>query len=140
MFIPFGEATTAQMSQEFARLHPVRDIGGGPVLFFPLDRRHITAPHLRLPEPSRSFFLGLLRRAEPPTPARIAEQLADNEALYARVCALGGVRYLPDTLPEDAAFWPAHFGTDWPVLQAHKDRWDPGGVLVGSFGAALRGK
>ncbi len=137
VFVPFGEQGTHLMTAEFDRLHPIHDIGGGPVLFFPLDRRHITAPHLQLPDAQRSFFLGLLRRAEPPTPERIAVQLADNEALYARVQSLGGVRYLPDTLPEDPAFWPAHFGADWSVLQRHKVRWDPAGVLVGSFGAVL---
>ena len=139
VFVPFGPHGTAQMASEFNRLHPVDDIGGGPVLFFPVDRRPITAPYLRLPQASRSFFLGLLRRAEPPTPARIAEQLADNEAIYARVLDVGGVRYLPDTLPDDTAFWPAHFGDAWPSLRAHKTRWDPAGVLVGSFGAALVG-
>ena len=120
-------------------LHPVDDIGGGPVLFFPLDRRLITAPFLRLPEAPRSFFLGLLRRADPPTAARIAVQLADNEAIYGRVLDVGGVRYLPDTLPEDRLFWPAHFGEDWRALKAAKARLDPAGVLIGSFGASLRG-
>lgn len=137
VFVPFGEASTRQMEAEFARLDPVGDIGGGPVLFFPLERRKIGAPHLRLPAAERSFFLGLLRRAEPPTAGRIATQLADNEAIYARALGLGGVRYLPDTVPDDPAFWPKHFGEDWARLRSLKRRWDPDGVFRSSFGAQL---
>ena len=139
VFLPFGAASTALMAREFDRLHPIEDIGGGPVLFFPLDRRKVTAPYLRLPEEPRSFFLGLLRRAEPPTTERIAAQLADNESIYRRAVAVGGARYLPDTLPDDPDFWPAHFGPCWSELRGHKARWDPAGVLVGSFGEALVG-
>ena len=50
---------------------------------------------------------------------------------------LGGTRYLPDTLPDDPAFWPAHFGAAlWAQLCQLKRRLDPSGVFVGSFGAA----
>ena len=80
---------------------------------------------------------GLLRRAEPPTADRISRQLADNERLYRRAVELGGTRYLPDTLPDDPAFWPAHFGAAlWAQLCQLKRRLDPSGVFVGSFGAA----
>ena len=67
VFLPFSSEATALMVAEFERLHPIADIGGGPVLLFPLDRTRVTAPYLRLPAPSHGFFLGLLRRAEPPT-------------------------------------------------------------------------
>ena len=71
VFLPFSSEATALMVAEFERLHPIADIGGGPVLLFPLDRTRVTAPYLRLPAPSHGFFLGLLRRAEPPTADRI---------------------------------------------------------------------
>ena len=137
VFLPFSSEATALMVAEFERLHPIADIGGGPVLLFPLDRTRVTAPYLRLPAPSHGFFLGLLRRAEPPTADRISRQLADNERLYRRAVELGGTRYLPDTLPDDPAFWPAHFGAAlWAQLCQLKRRLDPSGVFVGSFGAA----
>ena len=81
--------------------------------------------------------MGLLRRADPPTEERIAEQINDNESLYERILEVGGVRYLPDTLPENVDFWRHHFGTQWPELMKLKSRFDPDGILVGSFGEYL---
>ena len=137
VFVPFSEDGIDLMKAEFDRIHPIDDIGGGPVLFFPLNSRLITAPYLRLPEIERSFFLGLLRRADPPTEERIAEQINDNESLYERILEVGGVRYLPDTLPENVDFWRHHFGAQWPELMKLKSRFDPDGILVGSFGEYL---
>ena len=137
VFVPFNDGGFELMASEFDRLHPVEDIGGGPVLFFPLDSTHITAPYLRLPEEERSFFLGLLRRAEPPTAERIQEQIDDNESLFSRVLEVGGVRYLPDTVPERLEFWQAHFDDLWPQLKSLKSRFDPDGILIGSFGQYL---
>ncbi len=137
VFIPFSDDGLELMKSEFDRIHPVDDIGGGPVLFFPLNSKYITAPYLRLPETERSFFLGLLRRADPPTQERIAEQIDDNESLYQRILNIGGVRYLPDTLPENIDFWRHHFDNLWPELKKFKSRFDPDGILVGSFGEYL---
>ena len=81
--------------------------------------------------------MGLLRRADPPTQDRIAEQINDNESLYERILEVGGVRYLPDTLPENIDFWRHHFGAQWPELMKLKSRFDPDGILTGSFGQYL---
>ena len=83
VFLPFSSEATALMVAEFERLHPIADIGGGPVLLFPLDRTRVTAPYLVLPAPSHGFFLGLLRRAEPPTADRISSE-PSSACLHAR--------------------------------------------------------
>jgi len=136
VFAPLDQDGIALMQSEFDRLHPEEDIGLGPVLFFPLKPEVISAPLLRLPEAPLSFFLGLLRRAAPATPQRIRALLDDNEAIYRRVLDVGGVRYLPDTLPEDESFWPTHFGPLWQQICAMKQRTDPAGVLGSTFGRA----
>jgi hypothetical protein len=125
------------LDSEFSRLHPSQDIGGGPVLFFPLKTDLLSAPFFRLPEAEYCLFWGLLRRAEPATPGRISELMADNEAVYRRVRQAGGERYLPDTPPETPEFWQGHFGALWPDLVVSRKRWDPDGVFASSFGAFL---
>ena len=79
--------------------------------------------------------MGLLRRADPPQD-RIAEQINDNESLYERILEVGGVRYLW-SLPENVNFWRHHFGAQWPELMKLKSRFDPDGILTGSFGEYL---
>ena len=138
VFIPFSEGGVELMKSEFKRLHPIDDIGGGPVLFFPLNSRLITAPYLKLPLNEHSFFFGLLRRATPPTSERINQQISDNESIYKRVLNSGGVRYLPDTLPENKEFWSQHFDNLWPILQSYKSRFDPDGIFLGSFGEFIQ--
>ncbi len=138
VFIPFSGGGVELMKSEFKRLHPIDDIGGGPVLFFPLNSKLVTAPYLRLPSKDHSFFLGLLRRADPPTPERINQQILDNESIYNKVLDVGGVRYLPDTLPENQEFWSQHFDKLWSSMYAYKSRYDPDGIFVGSFGEFLQ--
>lgn len=137
-FLPLNELSIQYLEREYSRLRPIVDIGDGPVLFFPVTREWVGAPLFRLPESPKSFFWGLLRRADPATPEKIAAQLADNEVIYQRVLELGGVRYLPDTPPEDPAFWSGHFGPLWPRIQEWKRKYDSKGILISSFGAAAQ--
>ncbi len=136
LFLPFSEAPDF-LDQEFQRLHPKRDIGNGPVLFFPLRRSRIGPPLMRVPaSEDYSMFWGLLRRADPPTASRIAEQVADNEAIYRRAVVRGAVRYTCDTVPDDDEFWRAHFGPRWPHMVRMKRQFDPEGILDASWGRA----
>ncbi|MDA8695649.1 FAD-binding protein [Flavobacteriales bacterium] len=136
-WVPLDGKGLELLDSEFSRLHPSQDIGGGPVLFFPLKTDLLSAPFFRLPEAEYCLFWGLLRRAEPATPERISELMADNEAVYRRVRRVGGERYLPDTPPETPEFWRSHFGPLWSDLVASRKRWDPDGVFASSFGAFL---
>jgi cytokinin dehydrogenase len=138
VFLPLDDRGIDLAVNEFERLHPATDIGQGPVLFFSLDKRLITAPFLRLPKAQPyGFFLGILRRADPPTDDRIKDLIADNEAIYERVLDCDGVRYLPDTLPLSSGFWRRHYGDLWPRLVELKSLYDPDDILASSFGAAV---
>lgn len=137
LWVPMDERGLAFVEGEYARMRPHEDHGDGPNLFFPVRPERVGAPLFRLPAAGRpAFFWGLLRRADPDTPQRIAEQVADNEVIYQRGLAVGAVRYLPDTPPESDAFWAGHFGELWPKIQDLKRRYDPAGILASSFGAA----
>lgn len=56
--------------------------------------------------------------------------IAANRALYDRVRDLGGFQYPVGSIPTTAADWRAHFGPDWPVLAAARQRYDPRGILT----------
>jgi hypothetical protein len=124
------------LEQEFRRMRPVESVGNGPILFFPLKTELVKPSLFRLPDEPYCLFWGLLRRAEPATPERIAELRADNEVVYHRALDIGGVRYLPDTPPETPTFWAQHYGPLWPRIRQLKRTYDPDGVLSSSFGAA----
>lgn len=137
LWVPADEAGLSFVEREYARMRPREDHGNGPNLFFPVRVDRVGAPLFQLPRAAPyAFFWGLLRRAEPDTPERMAEQVADNEVIYARGLEVGAVRYLPDTPPETDAFWAGHFGPAWERVRALKRRYDPSGIFTASFGAA----
>lgn len=139
VWVPMTPEGLDLIEGEYARVHPTRDLGDGPNLFFPVRPDLISPSLFRLPDASDHVaFWGLLRRADPATPARIAEQVADNEAIYGRAVQVGAVRYLPDTTPEAPAFWHSHFGDQWERVRELKGRYDPDGVLMSSFGRHAR--
>lgn len=133
-WVPMNEEGLKLLIAEFDRLHPSEDVGNGPVLFFPLDTAQVDASFFRLPDTERCLFWGILRRADPPDKARMAQLMADNEAVYGRIRTTGGERYLPDTPPDTAAFWRTHFGEKWDALCQARKRWDPDGIFGSSFG------
>ncbi|MBK12658.1 MAG: hypothetical protein CL849_03925 [Crocinitomicaceae bacterium] len=136
-WVPLNEEGLALLDAEFNRLRPQQDIGEGPVLFFPLKTSLVKAPWFRLPDTEYCLFWGLLRRADPATPDRIAELMADNEAVYQRLRTVGGERYLPDTPPENREFWRSHFVPVWSDLVLARQKWDPDHVFASSFGVFL---
>ena len=133
-WVPMDSDGRKLLTDEFERLHPEGDTGNGPVLFFPLKTDQVTPPWFRLPTSEYCLFWGLLRRADPGTPERIAELMVDNEEIFERILEIGGQRYLPDTPPETASFWKCHFGPLWQKIVRSRMRWDPDGVLGSSFG------
>ena len=133
-WVPMNGNGLALLEAEFERMDPESDTGNGPILFFPLRSALVGAPFFRLPDAEFCLFWGLLRRAEPATADRMADLMGDNEALYDRIRAIGGERYLPDTPPETRDFWIHHFAEQWPDIITSRDRWDPSRVFRGSFG------
>ncbi|RAY14576.1 oxidoreductase [Actinomadura craniellae] len=114
-----------------------RDIGSyGASLIYPQRREHLTRPCPRLPEPDGSpwaFVLDINTVSETPGPAPefVAEMLARNERMFARVReSYGGVLYPIGSVPFTARDWRAHYGDRWPAFRAAKDRYDPDAVLT----------
>ena len=135
VWLPTDDRGLALLEAEYSRMDPVADHGNGPNLFFPLRPELVGPSCFRLPDDAPFVaFWGVLRRAEPDTPERIAALVADNEVVYERVLEAGGVRYLPDTHPQTPGFWIRHFGGTWPRIVELKARFDPDGVLASSFG------
>jgi FAD/FMN-containing dehydrogenase len=46
---------------------------------------------------------------------------------------LGGKRYLSGWINFDHAAWKAHYGEQWPMVTAAKQRFDPEGILNPGF-------
>lgn len=110
---------------------------GGVALLYPTDRTLLTRPQVRVPEGPVFFLLALLRAVSPPDDAEAERLVADNDALYARVRALGGTQYPVNALHLTTADWRAHYGERWPLVRQAKDRYDPRRVLApgqGIFG------
>lgn len=132
MFLPHGRF--AEFMREVMDETAVEDMGGGPILIIPLDRRLIHAPYFRVPDDERCWLVGLMRAAK--SPAQLAALTETNVAVYQRAVAIGGHRYPVDGVPapRDRAGWAAHFGPVWDRAQAAKKRFDPDGLLAPKLG------
>ncbi|HZE31175.1 MAG TPA: FAD-binding protein [Actinoallomurus sp.] len=128
VFLP-GTGTDSFVASVIEDLTPA-DIGlSGVILLYPLPRRRLRAPLLRVPDEELVFLLTLLRTSSPGAtdPAVMVEA---NRALYQRVQASGGTQYPVGTIPMTHADWRRHFGPWWPCLAAAKRRYDPDGILA----------
>ncbi len=106
------------------------DVGGGPILFYPIDTRRMRRPFFRLPDERRAFLFSLLRTADPPTPETVLAMLADNREIYDQLVALGGTRYANGAIPFDPQDWRRHFGERFRDLRQAKRRFDPDRILT----------
>jgi cytokinin dehydrogenase len=106
------------------------DTGGGPILFYPVDRRRIRRPFFRLPHERRSFLFSLLRTADPSSPDSVPNMLSANRDIYERLVEVGGTRYANGAIPFNPDDWRRHFGSSWRALQAAKRRYDPDRLLT----------
>ena len=104
-------------------------MGQGPIIIYPVRRDKVHTPFLRLPESEHFFLLSLLRTAFPPTPANIADLVAQNRAIYDALVDIGGKRYPIDAVEVTQADWQEHFGDAWDDFVAAKDEFDPDNVL-----------
>jgi cytokinin dehydrogenase len=124
-----GTRTDSLVTSVIEDLTPA-DIGlSGVILLYPLPRRRLRAPLLRVPDEELVFLLTLLRTASPGA-AGPAAMVEANRALYQRVRAAGGTQYPVGTIPMTPADWRRHFGPSWPRLAAAKRRYDPDGILA----------
>jgi cytokinin dehydrogenase len=129
-FLPDG-ATDAFVSAVMAALTPA-DIGAsGVILLYPLRTSLLGMPLLRVPDEHTVFLFSLLRTAAPDTGALgTGPLLAANSALYGEARDLGGYQYPIGSIRTTPADWRAHFGPEWPLLAAARQRYDPSGNLT----------
>ena len=127
VFVP--DAATDQIVTELLSTLTPAD-AGGVALLYPTNRALITRPQVQVPDGPVFFLLALLRAVSPPDDARAEQLIAENDALYAAVRAVGGVHYPVNALHLGPADWRAHYGDRWPVVRSAKDRYDPRRVLT----------
>ena len=128
LFLP-GTGTDSLVASIVEDLTPA-DIGlSGVILLYPIPRRRLRAPLLRVPDEELVFLLTLLRTASPGA-ADPAVMVEANRTLHRRVQAAGGLRYPVGSVPATHADWRRHFGPWWPRLAAAKRAYDPAGLLA----------
>jgi FAD/FMN-containing dehydrogenase len=127
VFVP--DAATDELVTELLTTLTPAD-AGGVALLYPTNRYLITRPQVMVPEGPVFFLLALLRAVSPPDDADVVRLIAANDALYARVRAVGGVQYPVNALHLRPADWRAHYGDRWPAVRDAKDRYDPRRVLT----------
>jgi monoamine oxidase len=132
MFLPHSRF--AELMGEVMQETSIEDMGGGPILIIPLDRRRISAPFFRIPDEPRCWLVGLMRAAK--SPEQLADLTAKNVSVYHRAAAIGGFRYPVDGVPApvDRRGWATHFGPLWERALAAKKRFDPDAILAPKLG------
>ena len=127
VFVP--DAATDEIVTELLTTLTPAD-AGGVALLYPTNRSLLTRPQVMVPEGPVFFLLALLRAVSPPDDAEAERLIAENDALYARVRAVGGTNYPVNALHLSPADWRAHYGDRWPAVHSAKDRYDPRRVLA----------
>ncbi|MEU4363732.1 FAD-binding protein [Promicromonospora sp. NPDC023987] len=127
VFIP--DATTDEVVTELLTTLTPAD-AGGVALLYPTNRSLITRPQVVVPEGPVFFLLALLRAVSPPDDAEAERLIAENDAQYARVRAVGGTGYPVNALHLSPADWREHYADRWPAVRSAKARYDPRRVLA----------
>jgi FAD/FMN-containing dehydrogenase len=103
---------------------------GGVVLLYPLVRRRLRMPLLRMPDDPVPYLLAVLWTLDPADTAAIAARREANHAAYETVRAAGGTQYPVGSIPMTPDDWRAQYGRVGPLFTAARQRWDPDGLLA----------
>lgn len=107
------------------------DLGpGGLILLYPLVRRHLHEPLLRVPGDPVPYLMSALRTCPPDNDAEIRRLLAANRSAFEAVRVGGGTQYPVGSVPFTRQDWRRHFGNAYPGLAAARRRYDPRGLLT----------
>jgi cytokinin dehydrogenase len=131
MFLP-DSVTDSFVSGVMASLTEA-DIGAsGVILLYPLRRSLLRAPLLRVPDEPTVFLFSVLRTAAPDSGGALppAELVQANRVLFEQGRALGGYEYPIGSVPVTPADWRQHFGPEFALLTAARQRYDPAGILT----------
>lgn len=131
MFLP-GSATDTFASGVMAGMTEAGIGASGVILLYPLRRKTLRTPLLRVPDEPVIFLFSVLRTAAPDSGGALGAQtmLAANRTLFERGRARGGYDYPIGSIPKTPGDWRAHFGPEWPLLAAARRRYDPAGILT----------
>ncbi|GGS51592.1 FAD-binding protein [Actinokineospora fastidiosa] len=127
LFLP-DAGTDAFVADVLSRLTPA-EVGGGPILLYPVHRARMTRPMVRLPDTDLVFLLSILR-ALPADDATVDALLADNRAMYDDAVRIGGTQYPIGSIPVTPADWQRHYGARYRRVLADKATYDPRRVLT----------
>lgn len=107
------------------------DVGtSGVVLLYPMRRKVLRTPLLRMPDDPAPYLLAVLRTSPPDDAATVKRLLAANRAAYELVRDAGGKQYPVGSIPFDRSDWRDQFGPAFPALAAARHRYDPAGLLA----------
>ena len=128
LFVPAANAQTL-IGETLATL-TVDDVGQGPILIYPFNRKLFRTPFFRVPNSCHFFIFALLRNAVPPTPERAAQLIAANRVLFERATMLDGKRYPFDSVPMTRHDWQKHYQPLWGKFVSAKRHFDPDEILT----------
>jgi FAD/FMN-containing dehydrogenase len=108
-------------------------------LLYPVRRKLLRVPLLRVPDEPVVFLFSVLRTAAPDSGGALPvdTMLAANRKLFEQARRLGGYQYPIGSIPLTPADWRQHYGQEWRFLAAARRRYDPAGILTpgqGIFG------
>ena len=130
VILPWDQAKGyIEMAQE--NLPPQALGAGGHVLLWPAYTRTSDAPLFMHPDQDFVMGWGIL----PAVPPKFLDQAISSLEMASELAiAYGGKRYLSGYISFDSAErWAAHFGDQWPRVQAAKRRFDPDRILSPGF-------
>ncbi|WP_307795074.1 FAD-binding protein [Actinacidiphila acididurans] len=103
---------------------------GGIVLLYPLVRRHLRTPLLRVPDDPVPYLMAVLWALNPADRAAVSARIEANHTTYETVRAAGGTQYPVGAVPMTAADWRGQYGKAWEEFAAAKRRYDPHRLLA----------
>ncbi|MCI3274421.1 FAD-binding protein [Streptomyces cylindrosporus] len=124
-----GDSAAALTARMLADLTPA-DLGPGVVLVYPILRERLTTPLFSAPDDPVPYLFAVLRTTPPEDTATVDRLLTANREAYDAAAATGGTQYPVGSIPFTHADWRAHFGAEWPRLEAAKRTYDPRRILV----------
>jgi FAD/FMN-containing dehydrogenase len=131
-FLP-GPSAERLAGEILAGLTP-EDVGAfGRVIYYPMFKRAVRTPLVRLPDAEIVFAFNIIRMPSPTEAARVERLLAANRALYERVRREGGFQYPVGALSMSRDDWRDHFGLRWPQLREAKRQCDPADILTPGY-------
>lgn len=102
---------------------------------FPMITARFSQPLQKMPAAAMSFGVRLQRRVPAANASDHEAMLAANQALLARMRAVGGKIYPPYAPIPSRAEWQEHYGAEiWRRFTAAKTRFDPNNVLTPGAG------